>query len=81
MGKPTGKDEMNTTELIAHWTMDGAERGIDRRFRETDDILTILGSHRDEPTVAAPAVLQVRGADEEDWTQLGVGAEGSGGRD
>jgi len=71
---------MNTTELIAHWTMEGAERGIDGRFRKTDDILTIMGAHQDEPEVAAPAALRVRGADEEDWTPLGSGSEGAGKR-
>ncbi len=40
---------MNTTELIAHWTMQGAGRDINGRFRKTDDIRTILGDQRDAP--------------------------------
>ncbi len=71
---------MNTTELIAHWTMEGADRGIDGRFRKTDDILTIMGAHSDEPAEPAPAALRVRGADEDDWTPLGIGNEGAGER-
>ena len=64
---------MNTTQLIEHWTMDGAGRDLDGRFRETDDILAILAAHHDAPQSAAPAPVQVRRADEEDWTSLRVG--------
>jgi hypothetical protein len=74
---------MNTTKLIEHWTMDGASRDINGRFRKTDDILKVLASERGapaEPAVTDAAALQVRGADEDDWTALGVGGEGAGGR-
>jgi hypothetical protein len=74
-----GRFGINTTQLIEHWTMDGAERDIDGRFRTTDDILAVLGSQHDAPR-AAPVPLQVRGAGEEDWTSLGVGGDGGGGR-
>ena len=72
---------MNTTQLIEHWSMRGAGRDIDGRFRATDDILKVLAAQNDAvPQAAAPAPLQVRGADEEDWTSLGIGGEGAGGR-
>jgi hypothetical protein len=67
---------MNTTKLISHWTMQGAGRGLDGRFRKTDDILEILASNRAAPAGAVPATLRVRGADEDDWTPLRVGGEG-----
>jgi hypothetical protein len=64
---------MNTTQLIAHWTMHGAGNDIDGRFRTTDDIRMVLAAHHDAPRDALTAPLQVRGADEEDWTSLRVG--------
>ena len=68
---------MNTTKLIAHWTMRGAARDIDGRFRTTDDIREILVGDRDARAAAASMPLQVRRADEEDWVPLG--AEGDAG--
>jgi hypothetical protein len=64
---------MNTTQLIAHWTMQGAGRDIDGRFRTTDDIRAVLAVHHDAQQDAVPTPLQVRGADEEDWTSLRAG--------
>ena len=64
---------MNTTELIAHWTMQGAGHDINGRFRKTDDIRAILGDQRDAPPAAVPTTLRVRGSDEDDWTPLGAG--------
>ena len=72
-GKKLERFGMNTTQLIAHWTMQGAGHDIDGRFRKTDDIRTVLAAHHDAPQDAVPAPLQVRGADEEDWTSLRVG--------
>jgi hypothetical protein len=71
---------MNTTKLISQWSMQGAGRGIDGRFRKTDDILEILASNRAGLAPAVSPTLQVRGADEDDWKSLGVGGEGHGGR-
>ena len=73
MWKETGRFGINTTQLIEHWTMQGAGTDIDGRFRMTDDIRTVLPAHHDAPPAATPAPLQVRGADEEDWTSLRVG--------
>jgi hypothetical protein len=71
---------MNTTQLIEHWTMQGAGHNLDGRFRTTDDIREVLAAHHDAPQDAVSATLRVRGADEEDWTSLRVGGEGDGGR-
>ena len=71
---------MNTTQLIAHWSMHGAGREIDGRFRKTDDIRKVLAAHQPPPGSGARATLHVRGADEEDWTALRVGGQGAGGR-
>jgi hypothetical protein len=80
-GSKLGKVGMNTTQLIEHWTMQGAGRNIDGRFRTTDDIREVLAAHHDAPRDAESATLRVRGADEEDWTSLKVGAgEGGSGR-
>lgn len=78
-GKKLGRFGINTTQLIEHWTMDGAERDIDGRFRRTDDILAVLARQHDAPP-AEPVPVQVRGAGEEKWTSLRVGGEGGGGR-
>jgi hypothetical protein len=64
---------MNTTQLIEHWTMDGADRDLDGRFRATIDILAVLAVQPDAPSAAVQAPVQVRGAGEEDWTSLRVG--------
>jgi hypothetical protein len=65
---------VNTTQLIEHWTMDGAGRDVDGRFRTTDDIRAVLAAQSDAPqTSTAVESLQVRGADEDDWTSLRVG--------
>jgi hypothetical protein len=71
---------MNTTQLISHWTMEGASRDVDGRFRTTDDIRTILAGHHEAPADSVAATVQVRGADEDDWALLRVGGEGDGGR-
>jgi len=62
---------MNTTNLIAHWTMSGARRDIDGRFRATDDIGAVIADNQrtPEPTAAASSFL-VKGADEDSWQPL-----------
>jgi hypothetical protein len=64
---------MNTTQLIEHWTMQGAEQDIDRRFRATDDILEVMAAQHDAPQASRLAPVQVRGADDEGWTALQIG--------
>jgi hypothetical protein len=67
-GAQTG---MNTTKLIAQWTMSGARRGADGRFRATDDIGAVIADNEPtpEPTTAASSFL-IKGADEHSWQPL-----------
>jgi hypothetical protein len=52
-----GATGMNTTELIAQWTMSGARRDADGRFR-------VLGEKRAKPEPKPPAgSFLMRGAD------------------
>ncbi len=59
---------MNTTKLIAQWTMSGARRDLDGRFRATDDIGALIADNKPtpEPTAAASWFL-IKGADENGW--------------
>jgi hypothetical protein len=62
---------MNTTKLIAQWTMSGARRHVDGRFRATDDIGAVIADNQPtpEPTAAASSFL-IKGADEDSWRPL-----------
>lgn len=62
---------MNTTKLIAQWTMSGARGDVDRRFRATDDIGAVIAGKRPttEPTAAASSFL-IKRADQESWQTL-----------
>ena len=62
---------MNTTKLIALWTMSGEDRDIGGRFRGTDDIgAVIAGKHSTpEPKIAASSFL-IKGTNEDDWSTL-----------
>jgi hypothetical protein len=68
---------MNTTKLIAHWTMSGDRRDVDGRFRATDDIGAVIADNRPapEPTMAASSFL-IRGADDGSWQRLEYGGHG-----
>lgn len=64
------------TELVKQWSMSGAGRDIDGRFRSTDDIRAILGGGSEPaptPPTAAPVLLKA--AEDDDWRplQLAVG--------
>lgn len=71
-----GATGMNTTNLIAQWTMSGARRDADGRFRATDDIRAVIaGNHRvpepaprpePEPPALASSFL-IKGAGEDGW--------------
>ena len=64
---------MNTTKLIAQWTMSGARRDIYGRFRATDDIGAVIADNQPtpEPTAATSSFL-IKGANEESWQPLDV---------
>lgn len=65
-----------TTELIRLWTMDGAARDSDGRFRSADEIRAALAPRWTENP---DQILKMRGADEEDWKPFLLGLEGDGG--
>lgn len=64
---------MNTTNLIARWTMSGARRDVDGRFRATDDIRALIAGAEPEPepepTLSTSSFL-IKGADEDSWQSL-----------
>ena len=68
-GDATG---MNTTKLIAQWTMSGEERDVSSRFRATADIRAVIAGDKpapDEPTATASSFL-IKGTNEERWETL-----------
>ena len=62
---------MNTTKLIAQWTMNGARLDVDGRFRSADDIGAVFADNRPtpEPTTAAGSFL-IKGAGGDGWQPL-----------
>lgn len=71
---------MNTTSLIAQWSMEGARRDLAGRFRSSVDILAAVSARTSklERTPAPPSVdltpLFLKQADGEDWQPLVAGA-------
>jgi len=64
---------MNTTKLIAQWTMSGEGRDVGARFRATDDIRAMIAGTEptSEPTAAASSFL-IKEANEDSWKALDV---------
>ena len=64
---------MNTTKLIAHWTMSGEDRDVGGRFRATDDIGALIANNQPtpEPTAATNSFL-IKGANEGSWQPFDV---------
>jgi hypothetical protein len=60
---------MNTTKLIAQWTMSGARCGVDGRFRATADIRAVIADNQPTPEPAARSLL-IKGADTDSWQPL-----------
>ena len=62
---------MNTTKLIAQWTMSGEDRDVGGSFRATDDIGAVIAGNKTtpEPTAAASSFL-IKGTNEESWQTL-----------
>ncbi len=60
---------MNTTELIRHWTMEGASPDLGGRFRSIAATLepSVDGELRRDDAVDA---LRMRSSDEEEWRPL-----------
>ena len=65
---------MNTTELICHWSMSGADRDIARRFRSGTDIREAITTEaRGDQPMPERGELLVKQADADDWTLLATG--------
>jgi hypothetical protein len=64
---------MNTTKLIALWTMSGEGSDVRGRFRATDDIGAVIADNQPtpEPTAATSSFL-IKGASEDGWQPLDV---------
>lgn len=63
-----GGDGLNTTELIKHWTMEGAAPDVGGRFRSVAGPLDMAEGDSESPTSAdAP---RMRRSDEEEWRPL-----------
>ena len=64
---------MNTTKLIAHWTMDGTGYDVDSHFRAPTDIGTAIADKQrtSEPTAPQSSFL-VKEANENSWQPLDV---------
>ena len=64
---------MNTTKLIAQWTMSGENRDVGSSFRATADIAAVIAGNKptSEPTKTASSFL-IKGASEEGWQPLDV---------
>ena len=61
---------MNTTTLIAEWSMRGARRDVAGRFRTLDDIRALLHREDQPDPLPAPVSVLVKPAGEEDWRPL-----------
>jgi len=60
---------LNTTELIRHWTMDGAAPDVGERFRSTAGVLAERSDAHDPPA-GTPDAPRMRRSDEEEWRPL-----------
>jgi hypothetical protein len=62
---------MNTTKLIAQWTMSGGRRDDDGRVRATADIGAAIAGNQSTPApMAAASPFLIKGADEDSWQPL-----------
>ena len=64
---------MNTTKLIAQWTMDGTRYDVESHFRATDDLDAAIADSRPTPEPPeAPSSFLIRGTNEDGWRALDV---------
>ena len=64
---------MNTTKLIAQWTMNGTRYDVDSHFRATDDVGAAIANSQPTPDpTAATRSLLIKGADQDGWQPLDV---------
>jgi hypothetical protein len=61
---------MNTTKLIAQWTMSGADRAVGH-FRATDDIAAVIAGNKPTPeSPTAASSFLIKGTNEDSWQTL-----------
>jgi hypothetical protein len=60
---------LNTTELIRHWTMEGAAPDVGDRFRSMAGVPGVAGDTH-EPPAGPRDALRMRPSDEEEWRPL-----------
>jgi hypothetical protein len=64
---------MNTTKLIAEWTMRGEGRDVGGSFPATDDIGAVIADNQPSPeSTAAASSFLIKGANEKSWRPLDV---------
>jgi hypothetical protein len=61
---------MNTTRLIAHWSMSGARQDLSDQFRSVTELEETPSSPESEPVEAPVTPLLVRRPDEDEWEPL-----------
>jgi hypothetical protein len=69
---------MNTTGLIREWTMSGARRDPNGRFRSPDEVRDLLAPGGRRPGSRLDPLL-VKGQDEEEWRPLLLAVHEGGG--
>jgi hypothetical protein len=66
-----GGAQMNTTGLIAHWSMSGAREDLCEQFRSVSELEETPSSpERDRVEAPAASSLHVRRPDEDEWQPL-----------
>ena len=63
---------MNTTKLIAQWTMNGTRYDVDSHLRATDDGAVIADNQPTPEPPAATSSFLIKGTNDENWQRLDV---------
>lgn len=66
---------MNTTGLIAHWSMGGAREDLSGQFRSGSDLEGLPSSPEPDRTEAPASPFLVKRPDEDEWQPLLVTGE------
>jgi hypothetical protein len=61
---------MNTTRLIAHWSMSGAREDVSEQFRSVTELEETPSPSEPDPVEAPVVPLLVRRPDEDEWEPL-----------
>ena len=68
--RASGEAQMNTTGLIAHWSMSGARDDVGGRFRSVSQLEEIAEAPEEDLVEAALTPLLLRRPDEAEWRPL-----------